>query len=321
LAELIDYAGFFPPAGLTVGQSAANYAADQAGDMAWMLGRLVLPTTQLATLGASLPTTQTGLVRISAVVPPVGTDAADFRGGLAAIADFNRRFSGRAVVDALECKVDDLSQWDVARAASAALPLKRFWELALDDSLEPLLAALAAANRQDRLPRLVGNSSDDWVPAHAAKIRTGGVTPSAIPAVARVARFIAACAGAAVAFKATAGLHHPLPAEYPLTYAADAPCGRMHGFLNVFLAATAVWRGSTGDSAALVSEILSVADAAEFQVLPAGIRWREQLWTVADLLATRREFALSFGSCSFSEPVADLRGIGWLLGNVESDLS
>ena len=37
------------------------------------------------------------------------------------------------------------------------------------------------------------------------------------------------------AFKATAGLHQPATSLRPLTYAADAPKGTMHGFLNVML--------------------------------------------------------------------------------------
>ena len=53
-----------------------------------------------------------------------------------------------------------------------------------------------------------------------------------------------------VAFKATAGLHHPVRAEHPLTYAADAPAPTMHGFLNVFVAAAAAWRPRRADAAA-----------------------------------------------------------------------
>ena len=52
-----------------------------------------------------------------------------------------------------------------------------------------------------------------------------------------VVRFIRRCIEADVRFKATAGLHHPLRAEFPLTYDAGAPVGAMFGYLNVFLAA------------------------------------------------------------------------------------
>ena len=44
-----------------------------------------------------------------------------------------------------------------------------------------------------------------------------------------------------LAFKATAGLHHPLRAMQRLTYQPDSPQAVMHGFLNVFCAAVLLW--------------------------------------------------------------------------------
>ena len=69
-----------------------------------------------------------------------------------------------------------------------------------------------------------------------AKIRTGGVKPEAIPAPSKVAAFITACAERRLPFKATAGLHHPVRGNYPLTYETSAPQAVMHGFLNVLMA-------------------------------------------------------------------------------------
>ena len=76
-----------------------------------------------------------------------------------------------------------------------------------------------------------------------AKMRTGGVTAEAFPTAAQVLRFLRACTEARVPFKATAGLHHPLRAEYRLTYAPDSPRGTMFGFLNVFLTAVLLRHG------------------------------------------------------------------------------
>ena len=44
----------------------------------------------------------------------------------------------------------------------------------------------------------------------SGKLRCGGVTAEAFPSVDEVAEFIAAAHGQACAFKATAGLHHPV---------------------------------------------------------------------------------------------------------------
>src|SRR6185436_15978516 len=75
------------------------------------------------------------------------------------------------------------------------------------------------------------------------KVRTGGVTADAFPSAADLARFLRAAVQAGVPFKATAGLHHPLRAEYRLTYEPGSACGTMFGFLNLFLATAFVSAG------------------------------------------------------------------------------
>jgi hypothetical protein len=136
-----------------------------------------------------------------------------------------------------------------------------------------------------------------------AKIRTGGLTPEAFPGTSRVASFLRQCAEKGVAFKATAGLHHPLRCVKPLTYEPDAPTGTMHGFVNVFLAAALLQHAET---------ILTEEDAEAFAFDDEAASWRGHRMPTGELARTRREFAISFGSCSFEEPVADLKELGWL---------
>ena len=40
---VIDYAGLFPPAGLDMQRTVANFAKHRAGEDGWALGRLVVP--------------------------------------------------------------------------------------------------------------------------------------------------------------------------------------------------------------------------------------------------------------------------------------
>jgi hypothetical protein len=115
-----------------------------------------------------------------------------------------------------------------------------------------------------------------------AKVRCGGET---VPTVAELGAFIAACRAARVPFKATAGLHHPL--------AADGA----HGFLNV-LAACAF-----EDAAALAGDVELDSEA---------LRWNGRTAGAEELERVRRERFVAVGSCSFFEPVDDLRGLGVL---------
>lgn len=136
-----------------------------------------------------------------------------------------------------------------------------------------------------------------------AKIRTGGLVPEAIPSIESVAEFILACADRRLPFKATAGLHHPIRSMHPLTYDAGAPSAMMHGFVNLFLAAAFAWRGEQG-----IEGILAETDPAGFSFNDSA-HWRDRSLSADEIAEARRNFAHSFGSCSFEEPVRDLRAL------------
>ena len=128
-----------------------------------------------------------------------------------------------------------------------------------------------------------------------AKLRCGGLTADAYPSDETVAAFIRACREHDVAFKCTAGLHHPFRTR-------DEAIGVLqHGFLNL-LAATVV-----DDVEAAVA-----ADASEFTLDADGLTWRGQ---AIDAAAARRLY-VAHGSCSIDEPVEDLLALGMAEGLV-----
>jgi hypothetical protein len=138
------------------------------------------------------------------------------------------------------------------------------------------------------------------------KIRTGGETADKFPAPESVIEFIRLCAEANVPFKATAGLHHPLRSVHWFTYQPDSPSGIMHGFVNVFLAAAFV---RTGMETALAVQLLEEQSAEAFHFDLDGVSWRKHRLSRREIEAARQRFAVSFGSCSFTEPVDDLKSI------------
>ena len=201
LEGLVDYAGLFPPATLSMDDAVAEYARWRKSPEAWMLGRFVLPAARLRDLArdADLQLPEPGADepwRLSALV------GADVHGDSSVVTSFNRSHAGRAVVDAVELKAASPQDAD---AALEALPsgLTAFVEVPLGEELGGLLSTLRRRGAR-------------------AKARTGGVMPDAIPDPADLARFIAACVAASVPWKATAGLHHPIRAERALTYSRGA---------------------------------------------------------------------------------------------------
>jgi len=142
-----------------------------------------------------------------------------------------------------------------------------------------------------------------------AKLRTGGLTADAVPMPSEVSEFLCEAATRRISFKATAGLHHAIRGSHPLTYSADSPHAVTHGFINVFVAAALAWDGV---GRATVAGVLHESDPESFEFLDDALMWRGRTISTAQIAAARRDFAHSFGSCSFEEPVADLRALGWL---------
>jgi hypothetical protein len=152
-------------------------------------------------------------------------------------------------------------------------------------------------------------AAPDRITGAFAKVRTGGLTPDAIPSPEIIADFLCRAARLRLPFKATAGLHHPVRSLRPLTYAPDSPRAVMHGFLNVFIAAAFAWHDAASD---LLGEVLAEEDPHTFSFDDDELRWRGRRLTTAQVQNARRYFAHSFGSCSFEEPIADLRDLGFL---------
>ncbi|HVG24227.1 MAG TPA: hypothetical protein VND45_08760 [Thermoanaerobaculia bacterium] len=234
LENLIDYAGLFPPAALSMQDAVRNYARYRDGEYAWALGKFVVPQARASEVPAEFPLSILGVDEVKATTE------------------------------------EEIAQF----------PRDVYVEIAD-------IALLDAIQRHGQ----------------RAKIRTGGITPDAFPAIGNVAEFLRACKAKGVAFKATAGLHHPLRCVKPLTYEPNAPTGAMHGFLNVFLAAALLEHAEA---------ILEESDPRPFAFDDDGASWRGHRVSTDELRTMRRTFATSFGSCSFEEPIRDLKELGWL---------
>ena len=114
-----------------------------------------------------------------------------------------------------------------------------------------------------------------------------------IPSPVALARFVCGCRDRGLAFKATAGLHHPLRE------------GIVHGFPN--LLGAAVLAHARRDERDL-AEVL--AGGGRGRVRRRRRRCSPSTGTSSGrskIAATREGPSTGYGSCSFSEPVEDLR--------------
>jgi|SRR5579884_846695 len=275
--KLIDYAGLFPPAQLPMEEAIAQYTAERAGRYAWMLGRFIVQQSRIAELVHGLSSDQRFYV---SVILDRNVD------GLSNLARV-RQNEPALRVEALEAVLapDRIDTFAAALRSHALSEFPAYVEIVRGPDWERVVPQAMAAFSEAGL---------------GAKIRCGGVHASAFPTPSEVATFIYWACRYNVPFKATAGLHHPIRHF-------DASVGtHMHGFLNV-LAAAALARA--GMDANELVEPLSCEEPARFGVDDAGLRFGDCCVGVAELESTRREAFVGYGSCSFTEPVDDLRAM------------
>lgn len=285
LESLVDYAGLFPPAQCSMPDAVRNHDEYLAAAHRAALGRFVVPLARFREFAEAYAQ----LVRPSPGWQLSVLATADAATDTAAIQSFNFQHPATPIA-AIETKASTAAE--VLQAVGSLPATLEVWvEIpAASPDLNSLLAALKSTGR-------------------GAKVRTGGVTPEAFPRDEDVVRFIRGCHEFGVAFKATAGLHHPLAGDYRLTYAATSPHGRMFGFLNVFLAAALTRQGGADHE---VLALLRETDPHAFTLAPDAIHWNGHPLTTAALQDARKNFCRSFGSCSFTEPLEGLHALRWL---------
>lgn len=277
LSSIVDYAGLFPPAKLDMGEAIANYAQYQTTPYSWMLSRFVVSASRLDEFEELLPTFPSMQRSLSVILSQNWEQEIDRL----------HAFRSKQQISISALEIPPLPVPEIEKVLPC-LPAdaESFVEIPIDGDIDTYLATLQQAGA-------------------LAKVRTGGITTDAFPSTIQLCQFIVACAKTQVPFKATAGLHHPLRGSNRITYEPDSPSTRMHGFLNVAIAAAFVyWQKITLEE---VLEVLKESSIEGFQFQEDGMGWGDRYLNISELEEVRCRFFRSFGSCSFQEPIDDLR--------------
>jgi hypothetical protein len=280
LSSIVDYAGLFEPAKLKMRDAIANYDRDKISSESWMLGRFVLPASRINEFEELIATFPLEKWSLSVIL------SGNVELELERVQSISE--GGKIAIAALE--FPPLPPTDIESLfPNLSAGVDKFFEIPSDADLETYLAALQSTGA-------------------FAKIRTGGITDAAFPSDTQLSRYIVAFAEAQIPFKATAGLHHPLLGEYRLTYELESKSTKMYGFLNVaILAAFAYWQKMTQEKAIAV---LSESSVECFTFTEDSIGWGDLQLTFSEIEVARKHFFKSFGSCSFQEPINELKNLG-----------
>jgi hypothetical protein len=285
LAAGIDYAGLFPPANLPLQQALDEYLELQAGPHEWIVCRFVCPATQLGDLQGLLNGRDLETSFPVAVIGSCGDQSSNLRDCMKRDLDSIESFEGSTpdlvAVEAYESKLAGGGRIEEALGAVQALTAYDiFLELPLGPNTGDQLAAMAEAE------------------CAGAKCRTGGPSPETVPSSKDLAVFMQQCMHLDLPFKLTAGLHHPIRHHDPVFG------GRMHGFLNVFAAATLIEAHDLSRSE--IEALLEDEDPSSFGFDDSGLFWKGFKAEIDDIEDARTLF-VSYGSCSIHEPIEGLQ--------------
>ncbi len=312
MSGLIDYAGLFPPASLSLEEAIRNYADYRQDTDSWMLSRFICPSARLEELAPVAELFHSSPPFRFSVLGTGGVDAPSFlralESDIACVEAFIRAHSGLVSVEVMEIRFPEhLLDFGPERivaffeaacallARSTVPPVSLFVEILLHD------------HGLGQLPIILKSIADGAL-GHSfglgLKFRCGGVEEAAFPAPDRLARAMAACRDARISYKMTAGLHHPIRQFH------DSVNTKMYGFLNVFGAA--VMAETHLLDTETIQRILKDEDVSHFVFSGSEFTWNGLSASSAQIERARSIGAQSFGSCSFDEPREDLRSLGLL---------
>lgn len=302
--KLIDYAGLYPPASLNLAQAFHNYIFYSQGEYKWMLNKFIINAKRLGELSKLMSEMKIeGRVPFS-ILGSGGDTTSEFNKNFASdiksITEFKKKHGDLVNIDIFESRLpkgileqednDDMLDLmisvsdDLEKTLAKNVPV--FYEALLRDDYEAVI--LRVVETIASLERECG-----------FKLRTGGTEAVAFPSPEQVAFAIMTCAEFGVPMKCTAGLHHPI------RHYNDGVSCYMHGFLNVFGAGILAYVNNLDETELL--EVLNDEDPYEFIFKENGLAWNENEVSIAEIKEARGKFMISYGSCSFDEPIDDLK--------------
>ncbi len=313
ITHLIDYAGLFPPASLPLKEAYEQFTGYINESDEWILSKFICPAKQLSSLAELINSDENNYKPFSiSVLGRSGTNSEEFIKGTAEdvnlIVQFLQQTKNKFLTDAFEVRLpEDLvlgdnpdAMYEVMNSTAAIIKenvpfyVKVFFEIPLKNDWKSSVNNFASALKKHN--EFFGQ--DENFPRSGFKLRTGGVEASAFPSPEQIAYVINASYENQLPLKFTAGLHHPFR-HYNETVKT-----KMHGFLNVFGAGVLLYGNDLLEQDLI--DILSDEDAENFKFDDNNLRWKEFKSPVKVIENARKNFVISYGSCSFDEPREDL---------------
>jgi hypothetical protein len=320
LEGLIDYAGLFPPARLSLDEAIHNYAHYKKDIDSWMLSRFIIPASRLEDLSAYADELSASDSPFELSVTGRATQTVeDFHAEIDTLCQncvqFSSKHDGLFRTPAAEIKLpaEVVSSQDrkqlqqlmnhAAEQINSSLQTPKiiFYENLLSENWKQEIDATIQAISEHNQKISGGTSYYQYA---GYKLRCGGVKAHLFPSIEQAAFVINKARDCGVPLKGTAGLHHPV------RHFASSVQTKMHGFFNVFGGALLSHANALSESE--LQQILREEDPQQFSFTDESFQWGEYAISTNEINHLRKTKLISYGSCSFDEPREDLRQLNLL---------
>jgi len=276
---IIDYAGLFPPAEHNLEEAITNYNKYLHSPDSWILSKFIIPASLLNSVPPAL---NEKILTANGSYSVIISNTEDIE----SIIKYKNIYK-KTFISALEIKpnvnLDNLSN------------KIKFIKNEVNKDIEIYFESNTNPDRRliEQIKELRKNGMNAGY-----KLRTGGVTQDAFPSPEIVASVIKLCAENKIPFKATAGLHHPFT-----HFSSDMNTG-MYGFINIFSAGMFAIKYNPDEKE--LTDIITDENPGNF-FFEDNLKRGDYELSSEEIRHIRRDYFISFGSCSFDEPREDLR--------------
>jgi hypothetical protein len=274
---VIDYAGLFPPAELSLGKAITNYYNYLNSPDSMMLSKFIIPASLLNSVPPALNEKILSVNGSFAVI--ISNTSEDIENIISSI--------NKTLIKALEIKpgvnLDNL----LDKIILIKNEINKNIEIFIESSINP----------DNELIEEIKVLRKNGINA-GYKLRTGGLTPDAFPSPEIIASVIKSCSENGIPFKATAGLHHPF------THFNSDVNSRMYGFINIFSAGMFTVKYHPDEKE--LADIITDENPGNF-FFEDKLSHKKYELSSDEIRNSRKNYFISFGSCSFNEPLEDLR--------------
>jgi hypothetical protein len=306
--NLIDYAGLFPPAKLSLNEAFDNYIKYKNGHFKWMLSQFVCPVKMLKELITLIRNNYPGEKDIYISAIPEGGNTTEefiknFNNDLISCSDFISHCGDSAEINTFEIKLPEeiINEHHPKKISELINSVSSGINEKISEQAFVFFEGITGTDWKKNISSLINaiEIHNESISNCGFKLRTGGIAADSFPSPKQISFSIRECLDREVRMKFTAGLHHPFIHN-------DIEIGTtMYGFINVFAAGIIAMRHNISNHG--MEKILTDESPGNFIFKDDTFSWKDWNISTGEINFARKNLVVSFGSCSFDEPVDDLK--------------